>query len=255
MALRAPSLQGIVLTRSGEKRCVARSGLPNDSDARLWFSLSPDGSTIAFTPANALQRFDIYTIPLSVGTPRRLTDERRYYDLMWTPDSRSIVFISGRSTLPSLWRVSANGGPIERETIYPALGSFSKDGRRLVYLEVTSPDGPQTWRADLGGPGGRVLQNRKLISTQYPELDAQPSPNGARIVWQSMRTGFGAIWMSGATGGSLLQLTHLDRYSGTPRWSPDGKSIVFDSITTNGTQIFVVDSEGRNLHFDYRWTV
>jgi Tol biopolymer transport system component len=79
-------------------------------------------------------------------------------------------------------------------------------------------------------------------------MDAQPSPDGARIVWMSQRTGFGEIWTSGAAGESLLQLTHIGWYSGTPRWSPDGKWIAFDSASKNGAQIFTVDSQGRNLH-------
>ena len=91
-----------------------------------------------------------------------------------------------------------------------------------------------------------MLGNRKLISSQYPESDAQPSPDGARIVWMSVRTGSEELWASSATGESLLQLTRLNRYSGTPRWAPDGKWVAFDSYTQSGAQIFVVDSEGRN---------
>jgi len=49
-------------------------------------------------------------------------------------------------------------------------------------------------------------------------------------------------------GGEPLQLTHLGTYSGTPRWSSDAKSIAFDNLSANGTQIFVIDSEGRNPH-------
>lgn len=244
-------LFGVVLfsLATGEKQCLARSGFLNDSDRGYQFSLSPDGKTIAFTPATRWQRCEIYTVPLAGGTPHPLTAEGHCSgDLMWTPDSQSIVFESHRTTLPSLWRVSANGGPIQPEATYPAIGSFSKDGRRFVYSDGTSSEPAAIWRADLTSAGGTVLENRKLIHTQYPETDAQPSPDGARVVWMSVRTGFQEIWISDATGGRPLQLTHLEGFSGTPRWSPDGKWIAFDSITRNGTHIFVVDSEGRNLH-------
>jgi WD40-like Beta Propeller Repeat len=79
-------------------------------------------------------------------------------------------------------------------------------------------------------------------------MDAQPSPDGTRIVWMSIRTGSEEIWTSSANGEGARQLTHLDRYSGTPRWSPDGRWIAFDSYTPDGARIFVVDLEGRNLH-------
>lgn len=166
---------------------------------------------------------------------------------MWLPDSKSLVFVSYRTTLPSLWRVPVNGGPIERETTYPAIGNFSRDGRNFVYSQQTSSQPAAIWRADLAVPGGTVISNKSLIETQYPELDAQPSPDGSQIVWMSMRTGFEELWLSGRNGEHPLQLTHLDRYSGTPRWAPDGKQIAFDSYTKNGAQIFVIDPEGRNL--------
>jgi len=79
------------------------------------------------------------------------------------------------------------------------------------------------------------------------ELDAQPSPDGARIVWASGRTGFPEIWLSDANGQNQLQITHVRGYAGTPRWSPDGNWIVFDRHLDGGVQIFAIDREGRNL--------
>lgn len=235
---------------TGEKRCLTDYGAPNDASCGFWFSLSPDGRTIAYiAPTVAPCLSDIYTIPISGGAPHRLTFEGSVAPyFMWTPDSQSIVFNSGRTTLPSLWRVSANGGPTQRETTYPAIGSFSKGGGRLVYSEQTSAEGPAIWRADLTIAGGPVLNNRDLIHTQYPEANAQPSPDGSQIVWMSWRTGNVKIWKSDSTGESPLQLTHLDGYSGTPRWSPDGRWIAFDYGIKGSSQIYVVDSEGRNLH-------
>ena len=250
---------GVVLFSfaTGGKLCLTNSGSPNSSDSAYRFSLSPDGRMIAFTRRIASTCCNIYTVPLSGGAPRLLTadtrvgcnslSEFRCGALMWTPDGKSIVFASNRATLPSLWRVSVNNGAIERETTYPTIGNFSKTGRRLVYSEKNSVEVAAIWRADLAAAGGPVQENRKLISSQYPESDAQPSPDGARIVWMSVRTGTEELWSSSATGGNLLQLTRLNRYSGTPRWAPDGKWIAFDSYTSNGAQIFVVDSEGRNL--------
>jgi Tol biopolymer transport system component len=37
-------------------------------------------------------------------------------------------------------------------------------------------------------------------------------------------------------------------FPGTPRWSPDDRWIVFDYHDPTHTQIYLVDSEGRNLH-------
>ena len=242
---------GVVLFSlvTGEKRCLTDFGAMENSNCPLWFSLSPDGKTVAFTvPTGAGPcQGDIYTIPLTGGTPHPVTAGGRSYALTWTPDSKSIVFWSNRTTLFSLWRVSANGGPIERETLYPNVGSFSPDGHRFVYTAGAGGE-ESIWRADLAGAGGSVLENRKLISTQPGDADAQPTSDGSRIVWMSNRTGSSEIWVSQATGENPLQMTHLNSYSGTPRWSPDGKWIAFDSYTRDGPQILVVDSEGRNLH-------
>ena len=244
---------GVVLfsLMTGGKRCLTNFGAMKNSSCNLYFSLSPDGKTIAFTvPTGPGPCFgDIYTVPLTSGAPRQVTTDGSLMDIfMWTPDSKSIVFWSNRTTLSSLWRVSANGGQIERETLYPALGSFSPDGRHLIFAERSGGERTAIWRADLANAGGQVLNNRKLVSTQFGDLDAQPSPDGSRIVWMSYRTGFEEIWVSSATGGNPLQLTHLNTYSGTPRWSPDGQWIAFDSYARDGSQILVVDAEGRNLH-------
>ena len=241
---------------SGNKRCLTYSGRKNAFDIVYHFSLSPDAKTVAFIAAAAAPCFgDIYTIPLSGGMPHSLTLGGRCFGeltrsssaLMWTPDSKSIVFVSRRSTLPSLWRVSANGGTAQRETFYPAIGSISKDGRRLVYPEQTVAEGPAIWRADLATAGGPVMNNREVIRTQFAEIAPQVSPTGAQIAWRSDRTGYGQIWTSGAGGEGPLQLAHLDWYSGVPRWSPDGKWIAFNQVTDNERQIFVVNSEGRGL--------
>jgi hypothetical protein len=44
-------------------------------------------------------------------------------------------------------------------------------------------------------------------------------------------------------------MTSFDEgFSGTPRWSPDGKWIAFDHHNERHSQIYLIDSEGRNMH-------
>lgn len=242
---------------TGDKRCLVNTSAKS-TDSGFGFSLSPDGRTIAFSNTTASLCCDIYTVPLGGGTPKRVgfsdgqvgcntLTEFNCSGVMWLPDSKSIVFFSNRTTLPSLWRVPVNGGPVERETTYPAIGNFSRDGRSFVYSEESSSVPPAIWRADLSATGGPVISNKSLVKSQYPEMDAQPSPDGNRIVWMSIRTGSEELWLSDRNGEHPVQLTHLQRYSGTPRWAPDGKQITFDSYTKGGAQIFVIDTEGRNL--------
>ena len=237
----------------GKKRCLTHSGTGKAFGNVFQFSVSPDRRTVAFTAsANAPCQADLYTIPLSGGEPHQITAGGRCFadvprtvaDLMWTPDSKTIVFVSRLSTLPTLFRVSANGGVVQRETFYPAIGSLSRDGRRIIYSDKTASEGSTIWRADVPSPGRPAQKNRELIRTQFFEMSPQPSPDGTQVVWRSDRMGNGEIWMSGAGGEKQIQLTHLGWYSGTPRWSPDGKWISFNRVIANTRQIFIINTEG-----------
>ena len=57
------------------------------------------------------------------------------------------------------------------------------------------------------------------------------------------------VWKSNADGSDPQKLTSFDKgWPGTPRWSPDGMWIVFDSRLGEHSHITMVDSEGRNQH-------
>jgi Tol biopolymer transport system component len=99
----------------------------------------------------------------------------------------------------------------------------------------------------LAHAGGKVVsQDRILVSAPGEDDSAQLSPDEHQLVFQSMRSGAHEIWRSNADGSDPLQLTSFDNqaWRGTPRWSPDGKFVAFDG----NAQIYLVDSEGRNLH-------
>ena len=252
----APTLMRLSLA-TGEKHCLGQpsAGLDGDFDPIL----SPDRKTLAFIREATEGNSDIYTLTLNTGKIHRLTEEgKAIWAFMWTADSRNVVFRSAREGLASIWRIPASGGTIEKENVYPEVGTLSADGRLLVYL--TNPGAtsyfpiagmPTTiMRADLSAAGGHVISVKDVIASANLNDGPQLSPDGTQIVFASNpanSTGFGEeIWKSNIDGSDAVQLTPADQHAGTPRWSPDGKVIAFDASPGFHTQIFVMDSDGRN---------
>jgi Tol biopolymer transport system component len=53
------------------------------------------------------------------------------------------------------------------------------------------------------------------------------------------------IWVCNGDGSNPVQLTSQESASGTPRWFPDGRRIVFDSQKEGQVQIYVIDTDTR----------
>jgi Tol biopolymer transport system component/DNA-binding winged helix-turn-helix (wHTH) protein len=252
----APTLMRLSLA-TGEKRCLSRppAGVEGDIDPIL----SPDGKTLAFIRFSTGSNSDIYTLTLNTEKIHRLTEDGKgIWAFMWTSDSQNVVFRSSREGLSSIWRIPASGGAIEKENVYPEVGALSADGRRLVYLTnqgATSyfpiPGMPTTiMRADLSAAGGHVIAFNDVITSASLNDCPQLSPDETHIVFASNpanSTGFGEeIWKSNIDGSDAMQMTPAEQHAGTPRWSPDGKAIAFDARPGSDSQIFIMDSDGRN---------
>jgi Tol biopolymer transport system component len=245
--------RGIVVfsLETGEKRCLTAPPLYSEfGDSAP--ALSPDGKSVAFLRSTTVGVPEIYTVALSGGNPQQLThDGRGGCPLMWSSDGQHIIFKSLQSELSRVWRVPAAGGAIEPETVYPGTGTLSRDGRRLAYVEP--PEfwrwSSVIWRMALSSAGGQVVSQKRILASDGGNTAPQPSPDGQQIIFESCRTGRCEIWRSDGDGSNPLQMTFFDKgFSGTPRWSPDGKWIAFDHHPVTHGQIYLIDSEGRNLH-------
>jgi DNA-binding winged helix-turn-helix (wHTH) protein len=84
---------------------------------------------------------------------------------------------------------------------------------------------------------------RTIIPGGSGNAAPQISPDGKRLAFMSNRSGPWQIWVSDIDGSNPAQLSYTDS-AGTPRWSPDGRTIAFDAPSEDGTSIYVVPSNG-----------
>jgi len=90
------------------------------------------------------------------------------------------------------------------------------------------------------------IKSRRVKWFAFPSeyILPQLSLDGTRICCQSNRPGPAELWLSDANGGNEVQLTRGGLRPAIGRWSPDGKTIVFNQAATS-TMYVVAAAGGR----------
>ena len=203
-------------------------------------AFSPDGKRIAFVRGAGGMPENLVVMDLATGVLHTVVEQESFIlgSPAWTPDGESLVFSSNREG-SQLWVVSANGGePAQLEGTgepvwHPAIAPV---GDRLAFQKVTNP--LNIWEVDLASKNTQAP--RVLVSsTDGTNVGAQFSPDGKKLAFMSDRTGSMEIWASNRDGSNAIQLTTV-HFAGTPRWSPDSKTIAFDVGWREHGAIFIV---------------
>lgn len=93
-----------------------------------------------------------------------------------------------------------------------------------------------------------VLAAATLYAPQplLPVEDAYPHATDGRLVFQSTRAGGVHLFVAKLDGSEVRQITSGPREDRTPKWSPDGRSIVFAGNLDGNEDVWIVDADGRN---------
>ena len=111
--------------------------------------ISPDGKSIAFVVTEyqfpeGESNADIYVVDIEGGQPRRLTySTNADYHPRWSPDGKTLMFVSTRKDGPQVWLLPVNGGePRQLTTISSGVADpiWSPDGRRIVFATEVFPE-------------------------------------------------------------------------------------------------------------------
>ena len=166
------------------------------------------------------------------------------------PDSDDLFVVVSYSAASELWRVPPAGPAalvtaLERSVVDLAA---SRHEHSIVYsVNITDAN---LWALSLS-PVGAVGAPRRLddLMSTRNEYNPQYSPDGGRLIFESDRTGFPEVWISDLSGANAMALTHFQGpVTGSPRWSPDGKLIAFDTRVKGRAAIFITTPEGKVFH-------
>ena len=205
-------------------------------------AFSTDGSQVAFRRFMTLSDSDVWVVQVrNPDMVRRLTnDHSRGEAIVWTSDSRALIAATGVGSQAGLWFYPLNSPDTPQRLTGFGLEAFNVTSalreKRLAW--VNAMDDTNIWRVPAsGGPAVRVL------GSAMRDNDVNCSRNGL-MVFRSERSGDSELWLADLEGNSQTRATNLHAFTGSPRWSPDGRRIVFDSRQKNGDpQILAVDCE------------
>lgn len=90
---------------------------------------------------------------------------------------------------------------------------------------------------------------RRLTKHYSPDVDPSISVDGTRMAFLSGRPGAAHIYTSLTSGmeKKVKRISYVGKYNATPRFSPDGREIVFSSWLDTRFDIFRIDADGNNL--------
>ncbi|MBD3161931.1 MAG: prolyl oligopeptidase family serine peptidase [Candidatus Eisenbacteria bacterium] len=192
--------------------------------------VSPDGTSVAVVVTQPdrktlKNRSTIWMVPTDGGKARPFTrSEKSDHTPRFSPDGRTLAFLSSRSGKSEIWTIPVSGGEAEQRTTLEGTVTdlaFSPDGRRIAFtFKPTDEEAREREKMKKRGEPGHESPRVRVIERVFYKLD------GAGF----LPKGRAHLWVLDLETGRTRQLVSDPRYEEMrPVFSPDGRWIYFSS--------------------------
>ncbi len=205
--------------------------------------ISFDGKQLAISHGEGLSS-KIYTLPLSGGTPRLITEKEPSFLHGWAPNNRELTYVAKRGNGGyNIYKIGIKKGSKEvqltdvKKYEHVDGSEYSPDGKYIYYNGSTKGGSMQIWRMRPDGS-----RKEQLTFDQYNNWFPHISPDGKWIAFLSYgndiplnsHPSFKRVMLRlmPTKGGTIKTIAHLYGGQGTINvnsWSPDSKHIAFVS--------------------------
>ena len=199
-------------------------------------TLSPDRTRMVFVSDRS-----IWIADADGANPRRLTTRGAATWPSWTPDGKSVVYLSQESQ--HAWRVAIDGrsAPVQITTVPTNRPIVSPDGRSLLCRMRSQEKGAPLWRTAIVPMGGGAPKFFAVPLHGGPP-SMQWLPDGRAFLFVDWADGVGNLWIQDVGGGAPRQVTFFD--SGDIYafdLAPDGKRVVLSRGQSTRDAVLIRD--------------
>jgi Tol biopolymer transport system component len=237
----------LVSASDGAVRRIVAPSKPRDEYSIASFSPKDDAMALVNRAVIEVAPLTGSDPPSIASPPRALTSYLGFVaGVAWAADGKDLIYGRARYPAPdppSLWRIPTSGARAAERIDLAGVAAYptiSAAGHRLAFVR-------RSLNQDL-----LQLQDghppETLVSSTYNEQDPDFSPDGSKVAFASDRSGEGhEIWVAETADPSrrhsVTQGAH--KPEGAPRWSPDGRRLVFDGVGDDGVRhVYLIDEAG-----------
>jgi Tol biopolymer transport system component len=196
--------------------------------------MSPDGRRLA-VQRTAAGNTDIWLLDVERDTPVRFTtDPEADIAPLWSPGGDRIVFSSRRNRF-NLYEKPIGGAAATEllaTEVAKSATDWSNDGRFIMFRSLGAGSGWDIWALPMNGERKPLA----VVQTKFEERDAQFSPDGKWIAYQSDESGRFEIYLQRfPVGNERIRISPSG--GAQAQWRADGRELFY--LALNGQLLAV----------------